>query len=156
MKQTLKVMGFTALVALLVAGQACAQGQRGAGTGGQRRGGGMGGGMYVEQSWAVLSFEVKISADQAAKLKPTYEWAWKTRNYTLKTAMQKRDFQAVGSTMEKVKKAIDTAISRVLTKQQMATWQKWQKDQEAQRAKMRQAWGGMRPSGQGGQGGAKH
>jgi hypothetical protein len=38
----------------------------------------------------------------------------------------------------------------VLSKTQMAKWQKWQKDQEAQRAKMRQAWGGGRPGGQGG------
>ena len=128
-----------ACVALMtLVGQASAQQQAG-GQQGARRGARMGPAMYVEQSWAALCFEVNISADQIAKLRPTYQWAWKVRNAVLKTAMEKQDFQSAAPTLEKVKSTIDERVKMVLTSKQLAQWSKWQKAQANRRRSSRGA-----------------
>ncbi|MEN6304202.1 MAG: hypothetical protein ABFD96_15830 [Armatimonadia bacterium] len=97
--------------------------------GGERRGGGMRSMGFVEQSWAALCFEVNISQAQITKLKPSYQWAWKTRNAAMKSAMANRDFESLGKTMTSVRSSLETKIKSVLTKQQLAQWNKWQAEQ---------------------------
>lgn len=126
------------LLALAVTASAFAQpaGGKGQGGGGRR---GMGGSMmYVEQSWAALCFDINLTADQISKLKPTYAWAYKSRNDAMKAAMANHDFAAAGKTMEYVKKTVDERIPLVLSAAQKTAWKKWQADQEAMRSRMRQ------------------
>lgn len=103
--------------------------QGGAGQG-ERRGAGMRGSMgFIEQSWAALCFEMDLSQTQITKLKPSYQWAWKTRNAALKSAMANRDFAAMGKSMETIKTTLEPRIKTVLTKEQLAKWNKWTAEQ---------------------------
>lgn len=115
---------------------------QGAGQGGQRRGGDMRGGMgrmsSIENDWATLCFDIGISADQITKLRPTFKWGWETQQTTVKNMMGKRDqasFQAAAKTMQQVNKTIQERIPKVLTKQQLAAWNKLQAEREAQMRK---------------------
>jgi len=129
------------LVAIALTTVACAQAGGKAQGGGQRRG--MGGSMmYVEQSWAALCFEVNLSADQIAKLKPSYAWAYKSRNDAMKAAMANHDFEAAGKTMAYIKSTLDARIPIVLTAAQKTLWKQWVANQEAMRNRMRQGMGG--------------
>lgn len=132
---------FALVVAVALAGGALAQPAGGKGPGGGGRGM-MGSMMYVEQSWAALCFEVNLSATQIAKLKPSYAWAYKTRNTALKTAREKRDFQSAAKTLDYVKSTLDARIPNVLTAAQKTTWKKWQTEQAAMRNRLRQGAGG--------------
>lgn len=134
------------LLAVLTTGSTWAQ-PGGKGGGGGR---GMGMGASSEQIWAELCFGVNISATQIAKLKPTFAWAWNERNTTMRTAMQNRDMAAIQAKAAQIKSAIDKAIKIVLTKDQMATYNKWIADRQAEREKMRAQFG----AGKGGGGGA--
>jgi len=98
--------------------------------------------MYVEQSWAALCFEVNLSADQIAKLKPSYAWAYKSRNDAMKAAMANHDFEAAGKTMAYIKSTLDARIPIVLTAAQKTLWKQWVANQEAMRNRMRQGMGG--------------
>lgn len=133
MKRLLKSAVIVTLALTLAALPALAQGPRagatGARPGGERRGGMMNM-MYLEQSWAALTFEIGISADQISKLRPTYQAAWKSRAAAMKTAMQKRDFQSASSAATKIKASLDGKIKAVLSKSQMAAWTKWQAEQQ--------------------------
>lgn len=120
------MVGCVALVLTVV--PAMAQ-QRGAGQRAAGRGSGMRSMGFVEQSWAALCFEINISQTQITKLKPSYQWAWKTRNAAMKSAMANRDFEALGKTMTSVKSSLETKIKSVLTQQQLAQWNKWQAEQ---------------------------
>ncbi|MEN6545921.1 MAG: hypothetical protein ABFE07_07770 [Armatimonadia bacterium] len=120
------VMGCAALILTMVPAMAQGGARQ---KGGERRGGGMRSMGFVEQSWAALCFEVNISQAQITKLKPSYQWAWKTRNAAMKSAMAKRDFESLGKTMTSVRSSLETKIKSVLTKQQLAQWNKWQAEQ---------------------------
>ncbi len=128
------------LAACALAGAAFAQppGGKGPGGGGRAMMGSM---MYVEQSWAALCFEVSLSATQITKLKPSYAWAYKTRNTALKTAREKRDFQSAAKTLDYVKSTLDARIPNVLTAAQKTAWKKWQTEQAAMHNRMRQGAG---------------
>lgn len=126
--------------------------QPGAGkAGGQRRGGGGGmrGMMGVEQEWAALCFEINMSPEQVAKLRPTFQWAWKARNSAMQSAMASHSFDSAGKMMASVNKTVDERVKIVLTSAQLAQLTKWKADQAALRQKMRAQAGG--PGG--GQGG---
>lgn len=125
-------VGCAALILTMVPAMAQGGGRQ---KGGERRGGGMRSMGYVEQSWAALCFEINISQAQITKLKPSYQWAWKTRNAAMKSAMEKRDFQSLSSTMTSVKSSLDTKIKSVLTKQQLTQWNKWQAEQAKRMAR---------------------
>ncbi|MEN6641882.1 MAG: hypothetical protein ABFE08_05495 [Armatimonadia bacterium] len=120
------VMGCAALILTMVPAMAQGGARQ---KGGERRGGGMRSMGFVEQSWAALCFEVNISQAQITKLKPSYQWAWKTRNAAMKSAMANRDFESLGKTMTSVRSSLETKIKSVLTKQQLAQWNKWQAEQ---------------------------
>lgn len=125
-----------AAVVLLSATMVLAQAGKGGGQGGQR-GGGMRGMMGVDQEWAALCFQINISADQIAKLRPTFAWAWKARQSAIKTAMASRNFEAAGKTMAQVQSTVDARVKTVLTSAQRTQLAKWKTDQAAARAKMR-------------------
>jgi len=114
---------------------------------GPRRGGMMRDMMFVERSWAALCFEINISNEQISKLKPTFVWAYQTRNNALKAAWEKHDFQAAAQTMAQVRKTLEERIPTVLTAAQKKAWQKWQKEQEQIMNRMRA--GGRGRQGQG-------
>ncbi|MCE5237339.1 hypothetical protein LLH23_02480 [bacterium] len=135
------------LAASALAGVAFAQPPGGKGPGGGGRGM-MGSMMYVEQSWTALCFEVNLSAAQIAKLKPSYAWAYKTRNTALKTAREKRDFQSAAKTLDYVKSTLDARIPNVLTAAQKTAWKRWQTEQAAMHSR-------MRPGGAGGKAGTQ-
>ncbi|MEI6500062.1 MAG: hypothetical protein WCP21_03435 [Armatimonadota bacterium] len=129
---------------MLVLAVTVAYAQPGAGKGGERRGSGMRGMMGVEQEWAALCFEINMSAEQVAKLRPTFQWAWKARNSAMQSAMASHSFETAGKTMTSVNNTVDERIKIVLTKTQMSQWTKWKADQAALREKMRGAMGGPR------------
>ena len=136
MKTRLSVMlGLAALAATLALAQPPGGGQGGADRG-QRRGM-MGSAMFVEQSWAALCFEIGLSNDQIAKLKPSYVWAYKARASAMKTAREKHDFEAMGKTLSQIKSTLEARIPSVLTATQKTAWTKWQAEQEAMRNRMR-------------------
>lgn len=93
--------------------------------------------MFVERSWAALCFEINISNEQISKLKPTFVWAYQTRNNALKAAWEKHDFQAAAQTMAYVRKTLEERIPAILTAAQKKAWQKWQKEQEQIMNRMR-------------------
>jgi|ADurb_H2B_02_Slu_FD_contig_31_3435119_length_837_multi_5_in_0_out_0_2 hypothetical protein len=135
MKTRLTLMlSLAALTATMALAQPPGGGQGGADRG-QRRGM-MGSAMFVEQSWAALCFEIGLSNDQIAKLKPSYVWAYKTRASAMKTAREKRDFEAMGKTLSYVKSTLEARIPGVLTATQKTAWKKWQTEQEAMRNRM--------------------
>jgi dihydrofolate reductase len=102
----------------------------------------MGGG--VEQEWAALCFEINITAEQIAKLRPTFQWAWKARNAAIQKAMSSHDMGSARQTMESVSKTLDERVNIVLSKTQKAQWAKYKANQAAMRDKWRKAAGAGR------------
>lgn len=127
------VVGIVVLFALSVA---VAQPPKGGQRGGGMRGGG------IDQEWAALCFEINISADQVAKLRPTFQWAWKARNAAIQKAMVSKDMASVRTTMETTTKTINERVNLVLTATQKAQWAKYKANQAAMRDKWRKAAGG--------------
>jgi hypothetical protein len=118
-------------------------------------GGGRRGGMSsVDRDWAVLCFEINISADQIAKLRPTFQWAWKCQGIALKSAMTSHDFESVGKTMASVTSTVRDRIKIVLTAAQYTQWTKYNAEQAKLRAQRRAQMGGG-PGAQG-HGGTNH
>ncbi|MEI6502050.1 MAG: hypothetical protein WCP21_13615 [Armatimonadota bacterium] len=138
----MKLKLIAAMMLVLMMTVAYAQPGAGKGGGGERRGGGMRGMMGLDQEWAALCFEINMSPEQVAKLRPTFQWAWKARNSAMQSAMASHSFDTAGKTMASVNKTVDERIKIVLSSTQMAQWNKWKADQAALRQKMRAAAGG--------------
>lgn len=142
------------MVVLISASLVMAQPGKGGGQGGQR-GGGMRGMMGAEREWSVLCFEVKITPEQIAKLRPTFQWAWDEQKTAIKSAMASHSFDSAGKVMATVQSTVDSRVKIVLTKTQQAQLAKYKAAQEAARAKMRSQMGGGMGGGQG-KGGGQH
>jgi Spy/CpxP family protein refolding chaperone len=79
--------------------------------------------MYIERSWAALTFEVKVSDDQLQKLRSAaYAAAWAKRE----KALQSGDVTALGKTTASIKTDVDAKIKQVLTAAQWQQFQQWQ------------------------------
>lgn len=140
----LKVLAVAA-VALLSASLVLAQ----PGKGGGPRGGGMRGMMMgIDQQWAALCFQINISPEQVAKLRPTFQWAWQQHQAAMQKAMASHSFEAAAKTITSVQSTVDSRVKMVLSKSQQAQWAKYKSNLEAQRAKMRSQMGGMGRGGQ--------
>lgn len=133
-----------ALGLIVVAGAAFAQ-QRGPGAGGGPGGGrmqGMADLRYVETAWMAACFELNVSAQQLASLRPTFQAAYKLRQDAMEKARTSRDVSGLEATGKRIKSSIDAKLKQVLTAQQMTKWQKLQKEAEARRQAGRGAAGG--------------
>jgi hypothetical protein len=149
-------LALTLISALALAGLALAQPPGGGGPGGQggpeqeKRRAAMSAMRYVDQSWVALCFEIELSNEQIAKLKPTFVWAYKARNAALKDAREKQDMSSAANTLAYVKKTLEERIPIVLTAAQKAAWQKWQTEQKNRRVIRVGMPGGAGPKGPGG------
>lgn len=143
MKSKLLAVAALALAVSLVWAQGGGQGKGG----GERRGMGGRGMSSVEMDWAALCFEINMTSTQIEKLRPTFKWAWQSRNNALKSAMTSHNFDSLGKTMEYVNKTVADRLKIVLTKDQQAQWTKY----KAEQAKLRAS----RAFGRGGPGGGK-
>lgn len=147
-------MAVLVTVVLISASLAVAQPGKGGGQGGMR-GGGMRGVMGADREWSVLCFEVKITPEQIAKLRPTFQWAWDEQKTAMKSAIASHSFDNAAKTMASVQSTVDSRVKIVLTKSQQAQLAKYKAAQEAARAKMRQQMGGGMGGGMG-KGGGQH
>ena len=130
------VMGVILVMALIAVAAAAFAQQRGPGAGGGPGGGRMQGMMdlrYVETAWMAACFELNVSAQQLASLRPTFQAAYKLRRDAMEKARTSRDLSGLEATGKKIKSSIDAKLKQVLTAQQMAQWQKLQKEAEARR-----------------------
>lgn len=156
----ISVLGLLATVAALsfVDQTAVAQPPGGAGGPGGRGGPGlMQAMMFVEQAWAALAFEVKVSPEQLQALYPAYQQAWDERKAAQEELRALRQqggqgreamgqaFQKYQAVLEKIRADLEAAHKKVLTEEQLTQLQQWL---EAQ-ARMRGP-GGGRPGGGGG------
>ena len=89
----------------------------------------MGQAAYIERTWSAVAFETKVSDSQLAKLRPTYQSAWKTR----KGALEKVDAKALQSALTKIKASIDAKLKAVLTDKQWAAFEKRQTQRQGGR-----------------------
>jgi hypothetical protein len=101
--------------------------------------------MFLDSSWCALAFEVGISADQAAKLRPAYQAAWNQRKAALAKAQKSRDYQSLMGLGDKQKATLEAKIRQVLSGQQYARWLKWQQQQANRANQFRQQAGQRRP-----------
>ena len=129
------VMGVILVMALIAVAAAAFAQQRGPGAGGGPGGGrgAMAGMMSVERTWAQLAFEVNISNQQMATLRPTFQSAWKTRNDAIAKAREKGDMSGLEAVGKKIEASIEAKLKTVLTKEQMAKWQKMKQEAAARR-----------------------
>ena len=114
------VLALIALAATAFAQQPRAGAGGGAGArGGAARGGGM---MFLESSWLALTFEIGISSDQIAKLRPAYQAAWNQRKSAFAQAQKSRNFQALMTLGAKQQTTLQGKIRQVLNGQQYSRW----------------------------------
>lgn len=129
------VVGVILGMALIAAAAAAIAQQLGPGGGGGPGAGrgAMAGMMSIERTWAQLAFEVNISNQQMATLRPTFQSAWKTRNDAIAKAREKRDMSGLEAVAKQIEAGIEAKLKTVLTKEQMAKWQKMKQEEAARR-----------------------
>ena len=101
--------------------------------------------MFLDSSWCALAFEVGVSADQAAKLRPAYQAAWNQRKAALAKAQKTQNYQALMGLGDKQKATLEAKIRQVLSAQQYARWRKWQQQQANRANQFRRQAGQQRP-----------
>ena len=146
MAPTMKAGLALALVAL--AATAFAQQPRAGGGAGGRGGGGAGRGMsamFLESSWLALTFEIGISSDQIAKLRPAYQAAWNQRKSAFAQAQKSQNYQSLMPLADRQKATLQARIRQVLNGQQYSRWQKYQQQQINRANQFRQQMGQRRP-----------
>jgi hypothetical protein len=146
MTSAVKVGLVLALIAL--AATAFAQQPRAGGGAGGRGGGGGGRGMsamFLESSWLALAFEIGISSDQLAKLRPAYQAAWNQRKSAFAQAQKTQNYQSLMTLGDKQKATLEAKIRQVLNGQQYSRWQKYQQQQVNRANQFRQQMGQRRP-----------
>ena len=119
---------------------------------GRRGPGGPGGGRMnptglIENSWAGLTFAVKVEDETLLKARPIHQKAWDDIHQAMKEARETRDFQGVRDTVEGIRNEFNSGLKAVLTEDQLAKLKEWQKEQME-----RQGWRGRRGEGRPGEG----
>lgn len=103
-----------------------AQAQGGGPGGGQRQRANMAAMMYLEFTWAAVSFGCEATDEQIANLRPVYQDVYKRRAAVRAEAMQNRNFQAIQQNIDETNKELGAALLKELTEEQIAHLTEWQ------------------------------
>lgn len=94
----------------------------GSAMGARRAGGGRRADMfYLDRTWSYLAFDLKLGADELAKLEPAYKAAWGQR----KAVAKGDDAAAIADAAESVRTSLESALKETLTSEQ---WTKMEED----------------------------
>lgn len=84
----------------------------------------------IENTWAALAFEVKVSDETLKKARPLFQKAWDARKKLMRESAG--NFDAMIDGMTKIKSDLDTGLKKILTEKEMKKLIEWEKSQQRQ------------------------
>ncbi len=130
------------------------RGERNRGRGGPGGSGGSGGmrpTSLIENSWAGVTFALKVDDETLVKARPIHQKAWDDINKTMKEARESMDFGGMRGAIQEISKEFSEGLKGVLTEDQSAQLKEWQQEQMSQQMRRgRRGGGGEGRRGEGG------
>jgi len=130
------------------------RGERNRGRGGPGGPGGSGGmrpTSLIENSWAGVTFALKVDDKTLVKARPIHQKAWDDINKTMKEARESMDFGGMRGAIQEISKEFSESLKGVLTEGQSAQLKEWQQEQMSQQMRRgRRGGGGEGRRGEGG------
>ena len=121
------------------------RGERNRGRGGPGGPGGSGGmrpTSLIENSWAGVTFALKVDDKTLVKARPIHQKAWDDINKTMKEARESMDFGGMRGAIQEISKEFSESLKGVLTEGQSAQLKEWQQEQMSQQMRRGRRGGG--------------
>ena len=118
------------------------RGERNRGRGGPGGPGGMRPTSLIENSWAGVTFALKVDDKTLVEARPIHQKAWDDINKTMKEARESSDFGGMRGAIQEISKEFSEGLKGVLTKDQSAQLKEWQQGQMSQQLRRGRRGGG--------------
>jgi len=81
----------------------------------------------VENTWAAIAFEVKVSDETQKKARPLFQKAWDDRKKLMRESAG--NFNAMMEGMRKIKNDLDAGLKKILSDDEMKKLTQWERSQ---------------------------